>query len=201
MKKKLYNFTKYFIDRFRALNFFFKDFKSLTFVVSLIGLGFFGCVSIWDSHLDKMHLMEIELLEKKKSIEIDVLEKDQEVVNGVGYYLLLTVTVISIVALAYACFDSDSVDYSVLHERVKNMDIVNFSKIEVMQKQVQTLFPKVLTIESQVFDLHSHMENIDSMKGLKTASHKVPTRDLFEDIFTVDHAANDEDIKNYQNNS
>lgn len=69
-----------------------------------------------------------------------------------------------------------------------------------MQKQVQTLFPKVLTIESQVFDLHSHIENIDSMKGLKTASHKVPPRDLFEDIFTVDHAANDEDIKNYQNN-
>jgi len=37
----------------------------ITTSISLLLLSCFCCVSIWDSHLEKVHFMEMELLEKK----------------------------------------------------------------------------------------------------------------------------------------
>ena len=43
-------------------------------------------------------------------------------------------------------------------EAKANMDIANFSKIEVMFKHVQTIYAKVLDIQEKVFELYCNIE-------------------------------------------
>ena len=180
------------MDIFSSLYSFLKKLKSLNFFVGLAGVGFlsfFGCVCVWDNHLEKVHLLEMdalektqliemELLDKKKAVEMELLEEAQEnaqinaQVQYIIYCVLAGIAGLVTIGILSTVYSSDS--NVVNEELIRELHVSNFSKIEVMQKQVEIMFPKIIKIETKVFDLFCNMDHSGANEMGKLKENRGP---------------------------
>lgn len=85
MLVKVKNFSLYVLSNLRLQILRFRYLKPLKSVLCFCAalcfscLAFSECISIWDTHLDKLHALELDLLERNKALEMELLEKKKAV--------------------------------------------------------------------------------------------------------------------------